>query len=183
MKNKWVWILIASLVILIVFIVFINIRQKKLDARPFVVYEYPETIKITNGTSFPKADTIILSLAHQIFQMDTIEILLYYIPDHLNSGEMEFYGIVQQTPFDKKKFLILVNKKLDLSDLFSTLSHEFIHIDQYHRGDLGIIGKYAVWKGDTLDMTEVKYETRPFEKEAFAKQTAIKKEVKELLYE
>jgi len=115
--------------------------------------------------------------------MDTIEILLYYIPDHLNSGEMEFYGIVQQTPFDKKKFLILVNKKLDLSDLFSTLSHEFIHIDQYHRGDLGIIGKYAVWKGDTLDMTEVKYETRPFEKEAFAKQTAIKKEVKELLYE
>ena len=75
-----------------------------------------------------------------------------------------------------------MNRKLNLTDLFSTLSHEFIHIDQYDRGDLEIIGKYAVWKGNTLDMTKVKYETRPFEKEAFGKQDAIKKEVKELLY-
>lgn len=182
-RNKWIWIVVAALLLFIWFVIFMNIRQKRMDARPFVVYEYPETIKITNGTTFPKADTIILALAHQVFKMDTVEILLYYIPDHLNSGEMEFYGIVQQTPFDKKKFLILVNRKLDLSDLFTTLSHEFIHIHQYDRGDLEINGKYAIWQGDTIDMTEVKYEFRPFEKEAFGKQTAIKKEVKELLYE
>ena len=147
-KNKWIWIVVAALLLFIGFVIFMNIRQKRMDARPFVVYEYPETIKITNGTTFPKADTIILALAHQVFKMDTVEILLYYIPDHLNSGEMEFYGIVQQTPFDKKKFLILVNRKLDLSDLFTTLSHEFIHIHQYDRGDLEINGKYAIWQGE-----------------------------------
>jgi len=183
MKKKWVWIIIAAIIVLVGFIIFINVRQKKLDARPFNVYEYPETIKIINGTEFSKADTIILSLAHQVFKFDSVQILLYYIPDHLNSGEMEFYGIVQQTPFDKNKFLILVNRKLDLTDLFTTLSHEFVHIDQYKRGDLEIIGKYAVWQGDTLDMTQVKYETRPFEKEAFGNQRVIAKEVKEFLYE
>jgi hypothetical protein len=183
MKKRGIWIIVAALILVVGFIIFMNIRQKKLDSRPFVVYEYPSSITITNGTSFLKADTIILSLAHHIFEIDTMDILLYYIPDHINAGEMEFYGIVQQMPFDKKKFLILVNRKLNLPKLFETLSHEFVHIDQYSRGDLEIIGKYAIWKGDTIDMTYAKYEDRPFEIEAFSGQSEIAKELKKLLYE
>jgi hypothetical protein len=183
MKKKGVWIVVAALIIVVGFIIFMNIRQKRLDSRPFVVYEYPSSLTVTNGTLFPKADTIILSLAHHIFKMDTLDILLYYIPDHLNSREMEFYGIVQQMPFDRKKFLILVNKNLDFSKLFETLSHEFVHINQYSRGDLAIIGKNAIWKGDTIDMLQVKYEDRPFEREAFSKQSSISQDLKKLLYE
>jgi len=183
MKKKGVWIIVAVLILLIGFVVLMNIRQRKLDARPFVVYEYPESLTVTNGTSFSKADTIVLSLAHQIFKIDTLDILIYYIPEHINSGEIEFYGIVQQTPFDKKKFLILVNRKMNLSKLFETLSHEFVHINQYDEGSLSIDGKYAIWKGDTINMLEMKYDARPFEREAFAKQTQISKELKKLLYE
>ncbi|HRT03891.1 MAG TPA: hypothetical protein P5513_08125, partial [Candidatus Diapherotrites archaeon] len=62
------------------------------------------------------------------------------------------------------------------------LSHEFVHIDQYDRGDLKIIGNYFIWKGDTVDMRDVKYEYRPFEKEAFSKQSYITKKLVKLLY-
>jgi hypothetical protein len=46
-----------------------------------------------------------------------------------------------------------------------------------------IDGHYAIWKGDTLDMLEVKYEDRPFEKEAFRNQDMVSKELKKLLYD
>lgn len=183
MKKKNIWIIIGVILLIIGLIVFLNIRQKKLDARPFNVYEYPASINVINGTKFEKADTIILSLAHQIFKLDTVDIMVYYIPNHLNSGDIEFYGIVQQLPYDDRKFLILVNRNLNLTKLFETLSHEFIHIDQYSRGDLEIFEHYAIWKGDTLDMLEVKYDDRLFEKEAFRNQDMVARELKKLLYD
>jgi hypothetical protein len=183
MRKKYIGILIAAIILLIGLLIYMNIRQKRLDQRPFKIYEYPSTLKVSNGTDWPKADTIILSLAYHIFHIDTGEIILAYIPNHMNSGDMEFYGIVQQIPFDKKKFLILVNRNLDLNKLFITLSHEFVHIHQYSRGDLSVFGHRAIWKGDTLNLLDIKYDDRPFEQEAFSKQASVNSKIKKILYE
>jgi len=182
MKNKFVLVFFSIILIIAIFIVLWNIKENRFYNRPFIKYKYPETIKVHNGTNFSKADTIILTLANQIFKIDTAEIFIYYVPEHLNSESMQFYGIVQQSEFDNKKFIIFVNKKLSTKDLLETLSHEFVHIDQYDRGDLKIIGNYFIWKGDTVDMRDVKYEYRPFEKEAFSKQSYITKKLVKLLY-
>jgi len=182
MKKWWV-ILLVVIAIVSLFIILIIVQKKK-DARPFNQFTFPETVMVTNGTTFEKADTIIMVLANKIMGMDTADIKVYYIPDVVNSGEMEFYGIVQQLPFGEHKYLILLNKKLSLSNLKTTLSHEFVHIDQYERCDLFVYGNMYDWKDEKGKFfSDVKYENRPFEKEAIEQQGKIVKELNKLLYD
>lgn len=174
---------------IIVFVIFVLIVlgiiliQKKRDARPFNVYEFPSTLIVENTTNYNRADTIAMVLGNKILGLDTLNLMIVYIPDIVNSGEMEFYGIVQMLPFKTNQFLILLNRKnMGLSRLKETLSHEFIHIDQYLRGDLILLSDYAIWEGDTIFLDDAEYKERPFEKEAFTNQLIIKRKLEKLLY-
>jgi hypothetical protein len=178
--KKWIWILIA-LILLIASVIFLNRRQRDLDSSPFALYDYPHTISIENNTRF-RADTIVLALAHHVFQMDTLDILIHYIPVTINSGSMQFFAIVHPLPFGKNRFLILLNRRMSFTELLISISHEFIHIEQYLNGDLKISGNYAIWKGDTIDMRLVPYEERPFEIEAHRGQGKIYRRVKKYLF-
>jgi hypothetical protein len=181
MKRKYIWIIVVVALLLVGLIVVLNIVQKKRDARPFKRQDFSQTIAITNGTEH-RVDTIALVLADKIFDMDTIELIFYPIPKIFQEGDMEFYAIVSKVPFGENKFLILLDRKMSFSKMLTAVSHEFIHIEQYRNGDLDVYGKYAIWKGDTIDMSIVKYDDRPFEKDAFKNQESVKKKLKELLY-
>jgi len=179
MKKK-IWIPLLILVILV--FVTLVIVQKKRDARPFNHYEFPSTLVINNYTDY-RADTLSLYLANKILNLDTLNLTIVYIPDVINDGEMEFYGIVQMLPFEKNQFIMLLSKKkLSLGKLKETISHEFVHIDQYISRDLIVYPGYAMFKGDSIVFKEVKYEDRPFEKDAFKRQDQFKKELEKLLY-
>jgi len=178
--KKW-WIILIVLAVVSLFVILIVVGKKK-DTRPFNHFDFPETVMVTNGTEYEKADTLIMVLANKILGMDTVDIKVYYIPVIVQEGEMEFYGMVQQLPFGEHKYLILLNKKLSLSNLKTTLSHEFTHIDQYERGDLFVYGNMYDWKEETKSFSDVKYQDRPFEKEAMKQQGKVVKELNELLY-
>lgn len=182
MKKKLFWIILIITFIIGIFVI-LNFIQKKRDARPFNIYNFPETISIINGTKYEKADTIIFVLANKIFHLDTLDLIIYYIPDIINSGEMEYYAIVQHLLFGHNKYLILLNKNLSLSKLKISLSHEFVHINQYQSGDLRFYATYAIYKGDSILFKDVKYEDRSFEKEAFFNQGKITKKLNKFLYE
>jgi hypothetical protein len=182
-SSKVIW---AILAVLLVFSLFFSIYliQKKRDARPFNTYDFPSTLVVENATEYDRADTLCLYLAHQILGLDTINLILVYIPEHINDGETEFYGIIQYLPFRPNQFLILLNKNnLSLGKLKETLAHEFVHVDQYLRGDLQIYPLYAVWKGEEISFLETKYEDRPFEKEAFANQGSFVRKLNKFLYD
>lgn len=175
------WIVVVAVAVMTL-IAIAHLVQKKQEARPFAPYEFPETIVVENSTNY-RADTICMHLAHSILELDTINLILVYIPEHVNEGEMEFYAIVQYLPFKKNQFLILLNRdRLSLGKLKMALSHEFVHIDQYLRGDLSLYPKYAIWKGEDIYFGEVPYEDRPFEKEAFANQGKYLKQLNKFLY-
>ena len=174
--------ILIGVAILALFVTLIVV-QKKRDARPFNHYDFPETVMVTNGTEHDRADTIVMVLANKILGMDTIDVKVYYIPDVVQQGEMEFYGIVQQLPFGEHKYLILLNKRMSLSNLKSTLSHEFVHIDQFERGDLIIYGNMYDWEDEKGKLfSDIKYQDRPFEVEARKEQGKVVKELNKLLY-
>jgi hypothetical protein len=176
------WILIAVVAVMTIFAVG-TIIQKKRDARSFAPVEFPETIVVENSTNY-RADTICMHLAHNILGLDTFNLIIVYIPEVLNEGEMEYYAIVQYLPFKKNQFLILLNRDgLSLSKLKMALSHEFVHIDQYLRGDLVLYPLFAVWKGEDVYLMETPYEERPFEKEAFQYQGKYLKQLNKVLYD
>ena len=184
MKNKKTLLIILGVIIVISLFIMLIIIEKKRVERPFNKFTFPETVMVTNGTEYNKADTIIMVLANKILKMDTIDVKVYYIPNVVQGEETEFYGIVQQLPFSKHKYLILLNDKLSLLELKTTLSHEFVHINQYERSDLYVYGNIYDWKNEKDKFfTDIKYEDRPFEKEAFFKQNKIRKELDKYLYE
>ena len=124
---KKIYILI--LVVFVAVIALLVVIQNKRDNRSFNYNEFPSTLVIENNTEH-RSDTMCLYLL-QMFNVDTANIIIVYIPEHLNDGEMEFYGIVQHIPFKKNQFVILLNKKLSITKLKETLYHEFVHIEQY----------------------------------------------------
>ena len=184
MKKKNLWIVLLIVLIAIGILITLITIQKKRDARPFNTYDFLKTLAIENATKYNRADTICLYLAHQILGLDTINLMIANIPEHLNNGEMEFQGMVQMTSFKHNQFLILLNKKnLSFSKLKLTLSHEFIHINQYISGDLIVYPKFAIYKGEKIYFSKTKYKNRPFEKEAFKNQSKIMKKLDKFLYE
>jgi hypothetical protein len=181
MNRKWIWIILAGLLLVGAFIILMNVRQKALDSRPFEVYDYPVGVSVVNGTDY-RADTIALSLGHHILGLDSLEIFIFYLPEHINSGELYYYALVERIPFRDYSFLILLDRGLSLTELFTVLSHEFVHIEQYIRGDLQLWNNQAIWKGDTLDLSGIEYRKRPFEKEAYDRQKGMSRKLKDLLY-
>jgi len=184
MKKKNLWIIILVVLLTIGILISLVVIQKRRDARPFNTYDFPQTLVVSNSTNYDRADTLCLYLAHQILGLDTMELMIVYIPEHINSGEMEFYGMIQQIPFGKNQFLILLNKdRVSLTRLKEILSHEFVHMDQYISGDLKLYPGFAIYKGEDVYFGETEYEDRPFEKEAFALQGKFVKKLNKFLYD
>jgi len=187
MKNKTIF-LISSIIILIAILIVLIIRDKRLAERPFNHFDFPPTLTVTNNTHFKDVDTIALVLADKVFNYDTLEMIIVYIPEHIESGEVdgeeiEFEGFVQQVSFLPHTYLILMNKDKSEGKIQKILSHEFVHIEQYETGRLQTLEKSFIWEGDTINAKDIGYKNRPFEKEAFNKEGKIKKELKKYLYE
>lgn len=174
---------LMTIVTIFTIIAVIVLVQRKLDERPFTHYDFPDTMTVSNSTDYKVADTLSLYLAHKVLAMDTINLIFAYIPEHINEGDMEYYAFVQQLPFKKNQFLILLDREeMSLSMLKKVLAHEFIHIDQYVRGDIVIYPGYAIWKGEDIYFGEVDYKDRPFEQEALKLQGKVKRELNKHLY-
>jgi hypothetical protein len=125
-----------------------------------------------------------MHLAHSVLGLDTANIMIVYIPEHVNEGEIDFYAIVQYLPFRPNQFLILLTRDgMSMGMLKEALSHEFVHIDQYLSRDLVMYPKYAIWKGEDVYFGEIPYEERPFEKDAFQRQGKYLKSLNKVLYE
>jgi len=179
--RKTLWSIIASALV-VGFIIGMIVWQKKQDARPFNQFDFPETVEVVNHTDF-KADTMSMVLAHEILGLDTLNLVITYIPDHINSDELVFLGMIQQIPFKPNQFVLLLKKRMSFSQLKTVLSHEFVHIGQYIYGDLTVYPEYATYAVDTIVFIEVKYKDRTFEKEAFKQQGRMLKKLNRLLYE
>ena len=175
------WVVIAVVAVMTI-IAVAQLVQRKMESRPFASYDFPETIVVENSTNY-KADTICMHLAHSVLGLDTINLMLAYIPEHINEGGEEFYGIVQMLPFRPNQFLILLSREgMSFQLLKQTLSHEFVHIHQYISGDLVVYPLYVIWKGEDVYLKEVPYEERPFEKDAFDNQGKYLKKLNKVLY-
>lgn len=79
-------------------------------------------------------------------------------------------GLVQyqDTGFEKERhqIMIWINRRLTRSELSMTLAHEMVHAVQYISGELKLMNQKALWHNESFDVSRVRYEDRPWEKEA-----------------
>jgi hypothetical protein len=144
--------------------------------------EVPETIEIINGTKFKNIETIVKALAYKVFGFNKLKVRIYYLPKTFRSNDMVFWGVSQKAVDGPQSYQIFLNKELGRYSLRKTLSHEFVHIEQYESGRLQITGSEYLWDGKPGDMHKVKYNDRPFEIDAIRRQRLVLKELKKVLY-
>jgi hypothetical protein len=183
MKNRsWIIIAIFLLIMAIAIILTIIIEaHREKNVNHFI---FPDSIKIANHTAQKRADTVAMIIANRIFRFDTIKIGIVYLQREFIDGETEFIGFVQKNPFKPHEYLIYLKKGLLPIPINKILSHEMIHIEQMETGDLIPIPLQPkmVYKGDTIVFADVPYDKRPFEIDAYMRETGIKKSLNQLLY-
>ena len=80
-----------------------------------------------------------------------------------------------------KKYSLILRSNIGAASILSVVCHEMVHLDQYNRGDLELIGKTFKWKKQEYS-GQVPYFDRPWEKEATKKQKEIENKVKKLYF-
>jgi hypothetical protein len=84
--------------------------------------------------------------------------------------------------YENDDFYIFIGK-MDRNEAIEVLSHEVIHMLQYRSGNLSYTNGKVTWMGEVLDLNSKEYEERPWEVEAFQKQSQLIGMVKESLWE
>jgi len=178
MKNKK-FIIIGVVVLIVALLSILLIRRE----RNVNVYEYPDTVVVTNHTKHKNADTYSKIILNKIFEYDTITLNIYYASRDYGTEEYDVAGFIQKNPYVPHTYNVFVKKNGLPTSIKHFLSHELIHLRQMESGDLIPIDQYTqVYKGDTISFLDTPYRERLFETEAINTQNDVLKQLNHLLY-
>lgn len=172
---------IAGIILLIILIIFIiykisTYKEKQFNKFPFETYHH-----IINTTNITYIDTIVHS-GIQSLNIDSVIIIIKPLIEKqvLLPEDLETKAYIQGKGY---QYLIFIGN-YSREENIQTLSHELIHLKQYYRNELILIdnGKTPIWKGDTINIKDYKYENRPWEKEAYDNSSNLASKMKLLLY-
>lgn len=148
---------------------------------PFKQVDFDYRNTVINQTSKKYLDTIVHSGLSSVGVHDVsvvIQPISKRVRDSFEGGGVYHAYIV----FRNNTYTIYIDDVGKLESI-TVLSHEIIHLQQYELGQLKIInGTTPVWKGEIIDISNVPYEDRPWEKEAFNKQNSVENKIKNILY-
>lgn len=176
MKNNIVKIVVG--VILIIFILFL-IFKTGTGNKPFNKIDLVENNFIRNETLPSYYDTI-LSVAMSESGLVGQNVL---ISELSSVAKNQFDGDLKAHLRYSNNIFYLFIEPMDRDDAIEVLSHEVIHMLQYSSGNLSYLDGKVTWMGEVLDLNSKEYLDRPWENEAFRKQSQLIEVVRELLWE
>lgn len=179
MKNKWIFIVLAIIAIIIATIIFVTVRKEK----HITHFDFPTTIKAHNYTDYKRADTMVMVILNKILLYDTIEVNLYYMIAEINNNNIDVQAFIQKNPFIPHTYYLFIKKGSLTVPMDQILSHEMIHVKQMESGDfIQSSNDGFIYKGKTYYYSKIPYNQRPQEIDAFNKQAKTLHELNNLLY-
>ena len=175
MKKYWKWIAIAIVSIVITLVVYNN--KDYFTEKPFKVVALHKESFVINRTNVPYLDTIVHLGLKELHFPKTIVMIRTLEPTITDTG-LEIKAYVVE---DKGNYIIFI-QSMGRKESLLVLSHEMIHIVQYHLGDISITDKGIIWKKAMLYPIDTPYEQRPWEIQAFALQGELDKRISKQLY-
>ena len=76
-----------------------------------------------------------------------------------------------------REFQIELNPVIGSHDILETLAHEMVHVKQTVRGQLSSRGVSLFWRGKKVLCSKINYYDRPWEIEAWSKQTLLSNKI------
>jgi len=180
MKKKTIYIIIGVILALGLIIYLISrIPKKEIDS-----FEFPATIEVVNHTENEVVDTITMVILNKVMGYDEMKIDIYDMPEIFkNTEETELIAFITDVPFEDHRYKIYLKENVRIGDLLNVLPHEMAHLKQHEDGRLQVIeGEGYVWEGDSSLYSDVTYDERPYEKEAYIQGPIIKRKLTNILY-
>lgn len=174
MKKIGLVILSLLLVFLIIFLIIYN----KKDEKPFNSIQLSENNQITNRTNITYYDTII-NVGLDVMNIRGVSVVVMELTDNARN---QFDGSLKaHVRFHEGVYYLFIGEE-DRFDAIGIISHEIIHINQYNTNQLIYDGQVITWEGQPFGLTDLEYNDRPWEKDAFEKQKDLTFKTNLLLY-
>ena len=175
MKNNIVKIVVGVLLLIILYFLIFKTNSEE---KPFNQIQLTENNFIYNE-KFPTYYDTILMVAMDEAELAGFNVMLRELTDGAKSqfdGDLKAHIRYQNDDF------YLFTGKMSKNEAIEVLSHEVIHMLQYRSGNLSYTNGKVTWMGEVLDLNSKEYEQRPWEVEAFQKQSQLMGMVKESLW-
>lgn len=173
-KNLLIILSVIIIILLILFIIKPNFVEK-----PFKSVDLSENNQIWNRTNKSYYDTI-MSVGLDELKISGISVIIL---DMTEESKKQFNGELKaHVRFYNNTYYLFIGDE-NRSNSIDIISHEIIHINQYHTNQLIFDGTNIVtWDGEPFGIDDVEYDLRPWEKDAFQKQHDLSDRINYILY-
>jgi predicted metallopeptidase len=149
----------------------------------FKPYELSDNNTVTNFSKHKYVDTVV-SIGLDVLNIKNNYVTIRDVPEQIiesfkKQNDMDLGASIIGA---NDQYIIYIN---ELSRTTSTkiMAHELIHLEQYDSGRLRVIGSgVVIWEGKEMNVLDMSYNERPWEKEAFRRQDDLEKKLLEKLY-
>lgn len=176
-KNKSLIIIISVIILILIFLIFVGTKNEKSFNQ---IQLYTSKNLITNTTQFEYYDTIIHvgleKLGYEGIDMMVFPLSETAIQNFSSLGDLNAH--IREK--DGKYYLFILPSSRQQSIL--TISHELIHLTQYHTKKLIFSNGIVIWDGKQYILDQINYNVRPWEEEAFSKERELSDKISKILY-
>ena len=174
-------ILIAALIVSVITLASIFIiNQANAEDKPYNQIELSTYNYVLNSIENKGYDTV-TKVALDVAGISGVQV---FIQELSESAKSQFDGELKAHVryFNGEFYIFLSN--LDRKEAIDVISHEVVHIQQYLSGDFiyDQDSNETYWKGELFDASNIPYERRPWEDNAFDIQSSISDKVRSILY-
>jgi len=172
---------IGIIILSLLIVTFIIYKLSTVKDKPFDKIEFYKYHHIYNLTNKSYLDTIVESGLRSL-KIDTVTVIIKNIQqtsEEINGEDIELKAYI----VDSNDIYYILIGNYDRSQNITILSHELIHLKQYYDKTL-IISKSGayLWLNEVVDISDMNYDQRPWEVEAFDGQSDNAKNMKNILY-
>lgn len=147
--------------------------------KPFNQIELSNNNQIENNTAVSFLDTI-ASVGLDELGLTGIKLLIYPLTDEAKGN---FNGELNAHIRYYEGIYYLFIEDMSREKSITVISHELIHITQYHTGTLDYLGAGNVlWQDELYLVEQLEYENRPWETDAYARENELSTKVSGILY-
>lgn len=175
MKNQYLKIL--GVILLLVLVILIIIKNGIVE-RTFNQVILSTDNQIYNRTKTPYYDTI-MSVGLSSMNIKNVKVIITNLSKETkNNFEGELKAHIR---YHQGVFYLFINDESRVESI-DIISHEIVHIMQYQSKNLIFENDKVFYKNTEYNLTNIPYEDRPWEIEAFEKQKEVRNLIENSLY-
>jgi len=192
MTAKVKWIIGIILLIIVGFILFrksfLNGLKFKMNIgiyqeQTFKQFDIETTNMVSNRTEDNYLDSVVYVGLNEL-GMDSIAVTIRPITDEVKQ-QFDSEGTLKAHILGRGRQYIIFLDDMGRDESIKVLSHELIHLRQYVTQKLILHKNEVIWDGEVISehkVSELEYDKRPWEIEAFAEQRQLESKIRNILY-